>query len=115
MVLSVSYSKGKRPDTYQQNNLWQQHQLPLLNLDTKQSKSAQNSWKSLTTLFFGFLNQEFTEMWYDASSSSKQNFYDFFQNTYFKGNLALEIPDSERSLVRRNGVFIYSAFPGNRG
>lgn len=53
-------------------------------------------------------------MWYDASSSSKQNFYDFFQNTYFKGNLALEIPDSERSLVRRNGVFIYSAFPGNR-
>lgn len=49
----------------------------ILNLDTKQSKSAQNSWKSLITLFFVFHNQEFMEMRYDALSSSKQNFCDF--------------------------------------
>ena len=87
----------------------------LLNLDTKQSKSAQNSWKSLIKLFFGFLSQELTEMWYDASSSAKQTFCDFFQNSYFKGKSALEIPDSECSLVRGNSVFIYSVFPGDQG
>lgn len=64
------------------------------------------------TLFFGFLNQEFTEMWCDASSSSKQNFYGIFQNSYFKGKSALEIPDSKCPLVH---VFIYSAFPGDQG
>jgi len=54
-------------------------------------------------------------MWYDASSSAKQTFCDFFQNSYFKGKSALEIPDSECSLVRGNSVFIYSVFPGDQG
>lgn len=86
----------------------------LLNLDTSQSKSAQNSWKSLTISFIGFLNQEFTEMWSDALSS-QQNFYGFFQNSYFKGHSALGIPDSECSLVRGNSVFTYSVSPGDQG
>lgn len=53
-------------------------------------------------------------MWYDASSSSKQNFCDSFQNSYFKGKSALAIPDSDCSLVRGNSVFIYSAFPDDQ-
>lgn len=101
--------------THDNNSSYPRFTFILLNLDTKQSKSAQNSCKSLITLFIGFLNQKFTEMWYDVSSFSELNFNDFFQNSLFKGKSALVIPDSECSLLRHNSVFIHSAFPGEQG
>lgn len=54
-------------------------------------------------------------MWYGAWSSSKSNFCDIFQDSFFKGNSALKTSDSGCSLLRGNSVFIYGAFPDAQG